>query len=293
MVCKKMLLCMLLCPFSLSFSKSWSEILNEKQSILQDPAYTILKEQYAAFAAGNAPVVAASCIKCITIEENNDPVVDVRSIYHTRISMMPDAPTQKPFFDSIYNSGLPSASKMRSEVYKKLEEMIVFLDELAPEFGYAPGYITIKVFEGLRDLKTQETLFTNKFNEIKTQNPLMTDDQAEAETSKWISPYKNNVPVHSTGAAVDIRLWNTQTNDFLDLGKFGTIWGTNLSAPTFSENISDAQKLNRLYLLMAANKAGLVDYVYEFWHYSCGDRYAAYWQEKDAAKRVAHYGAVK
>lgn len=33
-------------------------------------------------------------------------------------------------------------------------------------------------------------------------------EEAESEASKWVSPYKNNVPVHSTGAAIDIRLWD-------------------------------------------------------------------------------------
>ena len=43
---------------------------------------------------------------------------------------------------------------------------------------------------------------------------------------------------------------------------------------------------------MAATKAGLTNYIYEYWHFSYGDRYAAFWQEEDASKRVAHYGSV-
>ena len=35
--------------------------------------------------------------------------------------------------------------------------------------------------------------------------------------------------------------------------------------------------MNRLYALMAVCKAGLTNYVYEWWHFSWQDRYAAYW----------------
>ncbi|HEV2601777.1 MAG TPA: hypothetical protein VGT41_05815 [Candidatus Babeliales bacterium] len=35
-----------------------------------------------------------------------------------------------------------------------------------------------------------------------------------------------------------------------------------------------------------------LNYTYEYWHFSCGDRYAAYWQESDPTKRVAYYGVA-
>ena len=60
---------------------------------------------------------------------------------------------------------------------------------------------------------------------------------------------------------------------FIDMGKFVVIWGPNVNAPTFSENISYEQKKNRLYLLMAATMTGLTNYVYEFWHFSYRDQY--------------------
>lgn len=50
---------------------------------------------------------------------------------------------------------------------------------------------------------------------------------------------------------------------------------------------------NRLLLLVAAAQAGLVNYCYEWWHFSHGDRYAQFWQEANADKRIAVYDAVK
>jgi D-alanyl-D-alanine dipeptidase len=80
--------------------------------------------------------------------------------------------------------------------------------------------------------------------------------------------------------------------DFLDMGTFGAIWGKNNNAPTFSENTTDNQKRNRLYCLVAAETVGLTNYLYEFWHFSSGDRYEAYWN-KDLNEKRAIYGSIQ
>lgn len=274
------------------FGMSWHEILREKEELFKEHAdYSIIKEQYNAYVDNRAPFIAHSVITSIPISENGQELVDIKDQHNPRIEMLPDGPENKPFSKPYYNSGLPSGSKIRADVYKRLEKMVQYLDELAPKFNYKPGMISIKVFEGLRNLKTQEQLFQNKFNEIKKENPEKSNEEIEQETAKWVSPIKNNIPVHSTGAAIDIRLWNAETNNFLDLGKFGVIWGTNNEAETFSENCNDTQKLNRLYMLMTAARAGLTNYSYEYWHFSAGDRYAAYWSKSEAV-RIAWYGPI-
>ena len=50
--------------------------------------------------------------------------------------------------------------------------------------------------------------------------------------------------------------------------------------------------LNSMYCGLAAYRAGLINYVYEFWHFSAGDRFAVYWQEDDKDKRYASFGAI-
>lgn len=275
-----------------AFAKQWSEILNDNINLFDNPDTNLVIEQYNRVFARNAPIIADPSIKSIHIIENQEELVDIYTTNKARISMLPIPLNNQPFFSPDYNSGLPSSSKIRKTIYYKLEKTLYYLDELAEFFGYEAGDISIKVFEGLRDIATQTQLFQNKLEEIKAAYPYMTDEQAEIATSKWVSPVKNNVPVHSTGAAIDIRLWNNKINDFVDLGKFGVIWGENNAAQTFSEDITDEQKLNRLYLMLAAIKAGLVNYTYEYWHFSSGDRYAMYWQEKDESQRIAHYGSV-
>ncbi len=181
---------------------------------------------------------------------------------------------------------------MRQTMFEKLEKMVLILDKLAKNFGYEPEQIVIKVFEGLRDLTTQEMLFNNKDAEIRTANLGMSEAEVLSETAKWVSPVINNVPVHSTGGAVDIRLWDAKNHQFLDMSPFGVIWGKNTQAPTYSDTLTPVEQNNRLFMLLAATEAGLINYPFEYWHYSSGDRYASFWLEKDSSLRKAIYGSI-
>lgn len=271
------------------FAMNWNEVLESHKELLSD--ISIVAKQYEAFSKLEAPTIVDSRIKEIPICENHEDLIDLRLLNLERISMLPQP--SKPFEGSAFNSGLPNASKIRASVFLKLQGMIWQLDNLAGYFGYEPGQVDILVFEGLRDLGTQKMIFEKKLEEILLLNPDMSFEMAEKETAKWISPVKNNIPVHSTGAAVDIRLWDNKNNCFLDLGSFGVLWGDSQLAPTFSEGITDAQKNNRLYCLIAAERAGLTNYVYEWWHFSLGDRYDVYWKDQDIQERIALYGSVQ
>jgi D-alanyl-D-alanine dipeptidase len=269
---------------SLSQEQPWKDIL-EKYSCDQ-----VIQEQYNKFINHQSPTIAAEEIKIVPIEENQEILVDIRKEKHPRISMMDTPP--KPFEGPNYNAGCPHSSKIRASVFNAIKNAVEELDKLAPAFGYEPKQIEIKLFEGLRDLQTQQMIFDYTANQIRTKNPTWGNDQIEKETEKWVSPVKNNIPVHATGGAIDIRLWDKHSSSFLDMGPFG-VFTPNPTAPTFSEEIAYKQKLNRLFLLLAATKSGLINYSYEYWHFSYGDRYAAYWLEKVPSKRVAIYGAVE
>ena len=271
------------------FAMNWNEVLESHCELFSDKS--VVAKQYEAFSKSDAPAIVDFRIKEIPICENHEELIDLRLLNVERISMMPQP--KSPFEGPVFNSGLPNASKMRASVFRKLQGMIDQLDKLAIHFGYEPGQVDILVFEGLRDLGTQKMLFDKKLEEILLLNPDMTFEMAEKETAKWVSPVKNNTPVHSTGAAVDIRLWDNKNNCFLDLGPFGVIWGDSQLAPTFSVGITDFQKNNRLYCLIAAERAGLTNYVYEWWHFSVGDRYDIYWKDQNGQEKVALYGSVE
>jgi len=203
--------------YSMDAQTAWQEILTSKQKILHDTAGQLILEQYKAFVAGTAPTIAMAVIKSIPISENNEPLADVKKMNHSRIKMLPDHPQGKLFTSSDFNAGLPYSSQIRLDLWKRLEKTIEYLDELAAEFGYKPGQIEIRVFEGLRDVATQAKLFADKVNEIKCNKPQMSDNDAEIEAAKWVSPVKNNIPVHSTGAAIDFWLWDNEKQEVVDV----------------------------------------------------------------------------
>lgn len=265
----------------------WNEQLNKHQ--VNKKTYPIIFEQYQAYKNSTLPKIADEAIKRIPIKESDEPLVNIRKRNNPRIQMMPNA--SKPFASPDQNSGLPSAPFVRNSLYNKLEKLIIELDELAPEFEYAPEQINIRVFEGLRDIDTQTKLFEAKVKEVQAANPSFTQEQVVAEASKWISPVQNNVPAHSTGGAVDFRLYDTKDSKYLDMGNFGAIWGQNNAAPTFSSEITDEQIANRLLLLLASSRSGLINYPYEYWHFSTGDRYAVYWQKSKPKQAI--YNSIK
>lgn len=270
---------------SKGYAATWDDCISSKMELLKEKS--ILPKQYLSFVMQQSPTIADSKIKAIPILENGEDLIDLLELEDDRLQMLPSP--KVPFEHAFFNSGMPNASKMRIGLYHKLQNMVLSLDSLSYKFGYQPGQICIRVFEALRDVDTQNMLFNKKLKEILVRNPLFTMEEAEIETAIWVSPVKNNIPVHSTGAAIDIRLWDTQNQEFLDMGPFGVIWGLNETAPTFSENISDEQKNNRLYCLLAAEQAGLTNYSYEFWHFSNNDRYAIYWTRES---EHASYGSI-
>lgn len=270
-----------------AFAMNWNEVLESHNELFSDKS--IVAKQYEAFRESEAPSIVDLRIKEIPICENHEELIDLRLLNVERISMMPEP--SSPFEGPAFNAGLPNASKMRASVFLKLQGMIDQLDKIAIDFGYVPGQVDILVFEGLRDLDTQTMIFEKKLEEILLLNPDMSFEMAEEETAKWVSPVKNNIPVHSTGAAVDVRLWDNKNRCFLDLGPFG-LWEGSQLAPTFSEGITDIQKNNRLYYLIAAERAGLTNYVYEWWHLSFGDRYDIYWKDQNGQKKVALYNSI-
>jgi hypothetical protein len=112
---------------------SWDEILEEK-GILSIPKYQILKQQFILFKEGQLPKIADPCIKEIVIEENDEPLMDVREMLYSRIKLMPDPET--PFEGPKYNAGFLHSGKMRAGVYEALLALLKSLDVNAKEFGY-------------------------------------------------------------------------------------------------------------------------------------------------------------
>jgi len=180
--------------------------------------------------------------------------------------------------------------QMREAIYHRLEKALNFL----------PHNMGIAVYEGYRAPSIQRQYFQAKLQELKAKaikrgddNPSETDLIEEA--SKWVAnPDGALVPPHSTGAAIDVQLYQFDASgqhfQFVDVGKFGTIFGENPHPETLSTvGLSKEQSDNRKLLLNAMVEVGFVNYGNEHWHFSWGDQAAATVLGEPAAR----YGAIE
>lgn len=252
-----------LCLFSFGFFLYSGLVFSSDQEYLKDEKERNLKEFFVLEFAIADPRVSA-----MPIQDNNDSLVDLEELNNPRIRSFFSFPDYQAI------SKCEGYSSIRKRLSDSLIKMLTFL----------PNNIGIVYFEGYRPLSRQIKYFSDKYGEFRKEG--LTPDKAYEETSKYVSPFIQNVPTHCTGAAIDITLFKIdgeQAAGFLDLGKFGTIFGPNDQSHTFCDTISPEQRENRIMLLEAAKQVGLVNYGYEWWHYSYGDKAWAYMKNKEYA----------
>jgi D-alanyl-D-alanine dipeptidase len=195
-------------------------------------------------------------VKRIKIKESKENLIDLRDLKNSRILHISEI--LKDFkipYDGCF--------KVRIGVKDRLERMLRFL----------PPNIGIAYSEGFRPIYKQKEYFDKKF--LENFEKIKDLEKSYEETCKSVSPFIENIPTHCTGAAIDMTLFQIKENgeiELLDLGMFDTIYGENFHQETFSRNVSQIQMKNRMLLLESATKAGFVNYGYEYWHFSFGDK---------------------
>ena len=189
----------------------------------------------------------------IPIQENNDSLVDIRGYPQFTVD------TRKS------NS---------SDSYFKLRESII--DMLLEANKFLPDGIKFLIIEGYRPLSLQTRYFNNYLNKLKQTHPDWDDKKLYEEAGKYVAP-PDIIPPHTTGGAVDLTLIDS-TGKELGMGtEINESPEESLNKVyTDSPDISETAKTNRQILINAMTKAGFVNYPYEWWHWSYGDRYWAY-----------------
>ena len=126
------------------FSAGWTGLLQKHRTAMGDEVYALLSRQYAAHVAGSAPVIADPAIKEIPIKECGELLVNVNSHEQPRIKTMEGAELLKAHTaPEDIDPRAPAHAMVRQAVFDALVRMIVELDQLACEFGYAPGELEI------------------------------------------------------------------------------------------------------------------------------------------------------
>lgn len=200
--------------------------------------------------------IAHKDVKAVLLNKVDEPLLDIFVEKNPRLQPL-------SVIDPSFKNTYEEYSKVRKGVYDRLLKM---LSLLPPDVGIA-------YFEGLRPLWKQKEYFTKKLKEILLT--VKDKEKAYQETTKHLSPFIDNHPAHATGAAIDITLFRITPDgkrQLLDMGMFDTIYGHNAQQETFSSNTTEVQRDNRLLLLKTAVEVGFVNYGFEWWHYSYGDR---------------------
>lgn len=125
---------------------------------------------------------------------------------------------------------------------------------------------------GLRPIAVQLQLVQNLQDHLQTKHPDWSTEQTLAETRTLVADPRLKVPPHSTGAAVDIELYDRDTRQLVHMGARAND-GTD-RGKAYSERITDEQQARRVQLYLAMLTAGFANNANEWWHFSYGD---AYW----------------
>jgi D-alanyl-D-alanine dipeptidase len=217
--------------------------------------------------------IADPCVLAIPIQENNEPLVDIKDQTSLAYGPSPEIPNNTDY------------TKMRKSVYERL----IHAQNLLPQG------LKICLYEGYRSLELQQTLFENRWALVQKLHPNWSHEQLFKETTRIVSPVINedgspNIPPHGTGAAVDVYLID-EKGQILDMGIHAQDWMQDKDgsiSQTDSQKISTKAQENRRIMNTALSAAGFANYPTEYWHWSYGDRYWAY----QLGKPHAIYGCV-
>lgn len=210
-------------------------------------------------------LIANPKILAVPIIENHDPMINVTKHPEIVYGPSPEIPNNTDY------------TKMRKTVYEKLKQAQSLL----------PKSLRFCLYESYRSLQLQKTLFDTRYEKVRNQYPEWSHEQIFTETTRLVSPVVNldgstNIPPHSTGAAIDVYLIDEQ-GEAIDMGIHPKDWMDDLDGSlslTDAQIISEKAKQNRRIMSNALESVGFVNYGYEYWHWSYGDRYWAYYKHK-------------
>jgi D-alanyl-D-alanine dipeptidase len=210
----------------------------------------------------------------IPIKESYEPLIDLKNQSEILFGPSPEISDNQDY------------TKLRKSVYRKLVEAQKTL----------PDGLKFCVYEGYRSLKLQRKLFEDRYSLLKQKHENWDHVQFFFETIKLVSPVINldgshNIPPHSTGAAVDIYLVDSNKK-IVDMGIKVVDWMQDINgsiSKTNASKISSIARQNRDIMSAALTKVGFVNYPGEYWHWSYGDKYWAC----HVGEKKALYGTVE
>lgn len=211
---------------------------------------------------------SSSQVLSVPVQECGEPLVDIRILGGLQYGPPPECPETRNDYTFV-----------REGIYTRLLHAQSLL----------PAGIYLRLYEGYRSLNIQRMLFADEQERVRKRLPGISKAELFNEATRMVSAvaYPDgtlNIPPHNTGAAVDLFLVD-ESGTMLDFGM--DIYRWTETAPdlclTQASGISDIAMANRVLLGDAMTRAGFVNYLQEWWHFSYGDRFWAYLSGHDHA----------
>ena len=157
---------------------------------------------------------------------------------------------------------------------------------------YLPPGLNLMVLDGHRPPQVQNALFEVQVKRLMREQGML-EEIARKEAQKYVSrPSKNPPAPHSTGAAVDVAIYNHIRGGMLN---FGTLFDdmSEQASSDYYENATTFQetqfRLNRRYLYWLMRIGNFRGWPFEWWHFDhVKDQVGAY----IAGKTTAQYGYI-
>lgn len=140
-----------------------------------------------------------------------------------------------------------------------------------------PANLTLVLKAGQRPMEVQRKEIKLNMQKFLEHNKGATQQDALIHARTFIDDPEVKLPSHCCGSAVDVDVFDRNTNMLVDFGcPINTATET---AYIHTDSISEHQKNNRLILLRAMLTAGFAPTFVEWWHFSYGDSVWAYFYD--------------
>ena len=141
-----------------------------------------------------------------------------------------------------------------------------------------PSHLKLVLRAGHRPLEVQREELRLNILHFLSDNKNATSEEALKHARIFVDDPAIKLPSHCCGSAVDLEVFDENTNALLD---FGCPINTSSVEAYLHTNILNAvQRNNRLTLLTAMLSAGFAPTFVEWWHFSYGDTVWAYFYDK-------------
>ena len=202
-------------------------------------------------------------VRTIPVLECGEPIVDLIEAFPALT------------FD-LHRDHVQKQSKSISLARRKIGHMLVDAQEMLPK-GYR-----LLIKECHRPMWIQKNFWNSYSQDLRSKFPSWSESQIYDECSKLNAPL--DVAPHTTGGAVDLTLM-MDDGTLIDMGTIFNASPLDTEMATYTEatNVSSEAQLNRRILSQALSRAGFVNYPTEWWHWSYGDKYWAFFKNAPAA----------